>query len=85
MPLSRAERFRKRRLELTRPEPLEGLMIPEYDFAGNNTGKYILLSWDEVEASASGTMSQPDWFTEQEYGKPGWKSDPTYDMRRKRS
>lgn len=77
MPLTRAQRLRKRRLEATRPtEDIGGLYIY------NGTG-YDFLSWGEVEECAAGTMSQPDWFTEREYGKPNWRSDPTYNMKRR--
>lgn len=78
MPLTRAQRLRKRRLEATRPtEDVGGLYI-------YNGDGYDFLTWEEVEECAAGTMAQPDWFTAQEYGKPNWKSDPTYEMRRKR-
>lgn len=79
MPLTRAQRLRKRRLEATRPtEDIGGLYI--YD--GNNG--YDFLSWEEVEAACRGTMNTPEYFAAQEYGKMHYKSDPTYEMRRRR-
>lgn len=79
MPLTRAQRLSKRRLEVSKQEPPDGLTI--YD---PHTGEYFFLSWQEVEACARSTMSTPEYFAATEYGKMHYSSDPTYDMRKRK-
>lgn len=82
MPLTRAQRLKKRRLETSKPSaPPNGMF-----FFDQITGHgEVFITFDELKQAANEIMTYPDHIVEHEVGKMNYRRDPTYEMRRKRS